>query len=426
MSGLFRWCRSVHYAWVVLGATFVAIGASAAVRASFGIFVQPLEVEFGWDRAVISGVAALALLGYGVAQPLIGQMLDRWGPRRVLAGSLLVLAGGVLGTALIRDLWQLYLFYGVIASLAAGGPSMATISAIAARWFEARRGLVVGIAISGVSAGQLVLIPVAMWLNLHFGWRVAYAVLAGVLCLVALPIVWLLVRDDPAAVGRTPFGAVARELPRAGPAAVSDGASGIGLLGAVRSAPFWLLAGSYFVCGYSTAGLVDTHVVPYALEHGVPHMAAASALGLMGAVNTLGAIAAGLVTDRYGRRNPLAATYVLRGLALLWLLGVHDARALHGFAVVFGLSYIATVPPTTALATEVFGRRSVASIYGWIFLAHQIGAATGSLIGGVTYAATGTYLPAFLSGALACFAAAGMVLAVRPAKQSVVAAPAAP
>ena len=192
-----------------------------------------------------------------------------------------------------------------------------------------------------------------------------------------------------------------------------------------RTMPFWLLAGSYFICGYSTTGLVGTHAVPYAIEHGVAEMAAASALGLMGAVNTLGAIAAGYVSDRYGRRNPLAITYFLRGLSLLWLLVVQDTVALHIFAILFGLSYIATVPPTTALTADLFGRKSVASITGWIFLSHQVGAAVGSLIGGLVYQVAGSYILAFLSGALACFAAAAMVLAIRTQERPPVAVPAA-
>jgi MFS family permease len=414
----------IHYAWIVLAALFVAIAAAAGVRGSFGIFVKPLEAEFGWDRAAISGVAALSLLCYGVGQPFIGRLIDRYGPRGVLSASLLVLGAGVLSTALVTQIWQLYLAYGLVVSLAAGGPSMASISAVAARWFETRRGLVVGIAISGVSAGQIVLIPLGMWLILHLGWRVGYVALAAVLCLVALPVIWLFVRNDPASVGALPFGSTPSTR-QAGQPLAADRASAVGLLDAVRTMPFWLLAGSYFICGYSTSGLVDTHVVPYAIEHGVPNMAAASALGLMGAVNTLGAIAAGYVADRYGRRNPLAITYFVRGLALLWLLTVQDARALHVFAVVFGLSYIATVPPTTALTADIFGRKSVAAIFGWIFLCHQIGAATGSLAGGILYQATGSYLPAFLTGALACFAAAALVMGLRADERPRVAVPAA-
>ncbi|HLH23768.1 MAG TPA: MFS transporter [Chloroflexota bacterium] len=415
--------RGVHYGWVVVAATFVAVAAAAGIRGSFGVYVKPLEDAFGWDRAIISGVAALSLLCYGVAQPIIGRLIDRHGPRAVLASSLLALGIGVLATASIQQLWQLYLAYGILVSLAAGGPSMATISAVAARWFETRRGLVVGLTISGVSAGQLVLIPLAMWLTLNFGWRAGYAALGAIVCLVALPVVWLFVRNDPASTGSLPFGARA-DKPGAAASGVAA-ARAVGVLGAVRTLPFWLLTGSYFVCGYSTSGLVDTHVVAYAIEHGVPNMAAASALGLMGAVNTLGAIAAGYVADRYGRRKPLAITYFVRGLALLWLLTVNDAAALHVFAVIFGLTYIATVPPTTALTADIFGRKAVASIFGWIFLGHQIGAATGSLVGGVVYEATGSYAPAFLSGAILCFAASAMVLAIRAAGRPAVALPAA-
>ena len=415
--------RGVHYGWIVLAATFVATAAAAGIRGSFGVYVKPLEADFGWDRATISGVAALSLLCFGLAQPLIGRLIDRYGPRGVLTSSLVVLGAGVLATASVQQLWQLYLAYGIVVSLAAGGPSMATISSVAARWFETRRALVIGLAMSGVSTGQLLLIPVAMWFTATFGWRSGYAALGVIVLVVALPVVWLLVRDDPASIGSLPFGARADK--RGGWTATASSEPSMGVLGAMRTLPFWLLAGSYFVCGYSTSGLVDTHVVPYAIEHGVANMAAASALGLMGAVNTLGAIAAGYVSDRYGRRHPLAITYFVRGLSLLWLLTVHDAASLHVFAVVFGLSYIATVPPTSALTADIYGRKSVASIFGWIFLTHQIGAAIGSLVGGVIYEVTGNYGPAFLSGALLCFAASAMVLAIRGAPRPAVAASAA-
>jgi MFS family permease len=412
----------VHYAWVIVAVTFVAIFASSGLRSSFGVFVKPLEAEFGWDRATISGVAALSMLLYGLAQPFVGRLVDRYGTRAVMTGSLLVLGLSALGTALIQELWQLYLTYGVILSLAAGGPATVSISAIAARWFVTRRALVVGIATSGISTGQVALIPLVMWLTVSYGWRLGFVMLAALLCFVAVPLVWLLVRNDPADHGVLPFGASRGDgvHPGAQPSAPERSTS---VTQAMQHGSFWLLAGSYFICGYTTSGLVGTHVVPYAIEHGIHEMAAASALGLMGAVNTLGAIVAGYIADRYGRRNPLAITYFLRGLSLLWLMVVQDPRALHIFAILFGLSYIATVPPTTALTADLFGRKSVASISGWIFLSHQIGSAVGSLLGGVFYQWTGDYPTAFLTGALACFAAAAMVLGIRvPAQRPVVAA----
>ncbi|HZU05051.1 MAG TPA: MFS transporter [Chloroflexota bacterium] len=415
----------LHYAWVVVAVTFLAIFVSSGVRSSFGVYVKPLEEEFGWDRAAVSGVAALSLLLYGVAQPLVGSLVDRFGSRAILTGSLVLLGVGALGSALIHELWQLYLTYGLFVSLASGGPSTVTVSAIAAHWFLVRRGLVVGVATSGISAGQLLLIPVAMWLTVHFGWRLGYVALAVLLLAVTVPLVWLLVRNDPAELGWLPFGASPEESTRTSQSLAATAERSTRLGEAARTLPFWLLAGSYFICGYSTSGLVGTHVVPYAIEHGIAEMAAASALGLMGAVNTLGAVAAGYVADRYGRRNPLAITYFLRGLSLLWLTTVQDARALHVFAILFGLSYIATVPPTTALTADLFGRRSVASIFGWIFLAHQVGSALGAQLGGVLYDLSGDYLFAFLSGGLACFAAGAMVLAIRPARPPV-AVPAAP
>ncbi len=423
MKRLWGGLGGIHYAWVILAVSFVAIFAGSGLRGSFGVFLKPLEADFGWDRAALSGVAALSLLLYGAAQPVIGRLVDTYGVRRVMAVSLLLLGLAALATAFVQELWQLYLTYGVILSLAAGGPSTVAVSAIAANWFATRRALVIGIATSGISAGQTLLIPFAMWLIVSFGWRVGYVGLAAIVCVVAAPLVWLFVRDEPADLRLRPFGSGSPAA--AATAAASGPERGTSLAAALRSAPFWLLAGSYFICGYSSNGLIGTHMVPYAIEHGVGDLAAASALGLMGAVNTLGAIAAGYASDRYGRRHPLALTYFLRGLATLWLLTVRDAWSLHVFAVIFGLSYVATVPPTTALTADLFGRRSVAFLFGWIFLAHQMGAATGSLLGGVLYERTGGYEVAFVSSALACFAATAMVLAIRvPARPRVAVAPA--
>jgi MFS family permease len=411
MKRISSWLGGMHYAWVILAVTFVAIFAGSGLRGSFGVFLKPLEAEFGWDRAALSGVAAVSLLLYGAAQPVLGRLVDAYGPRLVMAVSLVLLGLAALGTAFVQELWQLYLTYGVILSVAAGGPSTVTVSAVAANWFVTRRALVIGIATSGISAGQTLLIPLAMWLIVTFGWRMGYVGLAAIVCVGAAPLVWLLVRDDPADLHLRPFGSGSANAAPTAAAIAAERATSLGQ--ALRSGPFWLLAGSYFICGYSSNGLIGTHMVPYAIEHGVGEIAAASALGLMGAVNTLGAIAAGYASDRFGRRNPLALTYFLRGLATLWLLTVQDAWSLHAFAVLFGLSYVATVPPTTALTADLFGRRSVAFLFGWIFLAHQVGAAAGSLLGGVLYEQTGGYGLAFFSSALACFAAAAMVLAIR-------------
>src|SRR5262249_50332355 len=234
------------------------------------------------------------------------------GTRLVMTGSLLLLGLGAFATALVHELWQLYLTYGVVVSLAAAGPAPVSIAAIAARWFAPRPGLVVGIGTAGISAGQLSLVPVAMWLTVMLDWRASYIALAALLCLVTAPLVWLLLRDDPADRGLAPFGAeqpsVVGSSGRAQPAPERSAR----LADAFRSGPFWLLCGSYFICGYTTLGLIGTHIVPYAIEHGIGEMSAASALGLMGAVNILGAIAAGYVVDRYGRRVPLALTYGVR------------------------------------------------------------------------------------------------------------------
>ncbi|MBX5490421.1 MAG: MFS transporter [Chloroflexi bacterium] len=410
----------LHYAWVVVGLVSLAIFVASGLRGSFGVFLKPLEAEFGWDRAATSGIAAVSMLAYGAAQPLVGRLIDSWGPRRVLTGSLLLLGAGSLATAAGQALWQIYLSYGLVVSLASGGPAPVSTSAIAARWFQTHRGLVVGLGMSGMAAGQLVLIPATMGLIVAFGWRVGYAALAALVCLVVVPLVWLLVRDDPAEKRLAPFGTSRQQQD----GAASGPLAGLSVVAATRRSAFWLLTASFFMCGYSTTGLVSTHLVPHAIEHGVPELAAASALGLMGAVNVLGAIVAGYVCDRYGRRVPLALTYVLRGVSLLWLMLVRDAAALHLFAVLFGVTFIATVPPTAALIADQFGRRSAAEIFGWIFVAHQIGSALGAGLGGWLYQLAGDYQAAFFSGAVACFLAAGLVLALRHPVRRPAAAPA--
>jgi MFS family permease len=394
----------------VLGAVVLIMLTASGLRTVLGVFIKPLEAEFGWDRASLSGVSAVSLLLLGAIGPFVGWLADRWGPKRVM-----VLFLGVLGVAAIlasgiQSLWQYYMTAGVLLALGAGGMGMATAATIAARWFEARRGLVLGILGAGMSAGQLVVIPLAMWLTLGYGWRTSFFWLGVGVFFTAIPIALLFVRDNPADKGLEAFGA--RPAARAaGPAAPTERRVSLGE--AMGHPAFWLLAATFFVCGYTSNGMVLTHLVPHAAEHGVSEMHAAQALGVMGAMNIVGTIFSGWICDRFGRKGPLAFYYGVRGLSLLFLLYVWNVPSLHIFAAVFGLNYISTVPPTTTLTATIFGRLSVGTLSGWIFFSHQVGSALGAAVGGWIFDLTGSYSWAFISSAVLAFIASGVVLTIR-------------
>jgi MFS family permease len=400
----------VHYAWVVLGAVSLVILAGSGVRSAFGVFIKPMEAEFGWDRTSMSAVASISLFLYGAVGPFVGRVADRWGSRGVLAAASVVIGVGTLGTASVVTLWQLYLTAGVLTALGAGGLAMGVAASLVTRWFEVHRGVVLGIIGGAMAGGQLLVVPAAMALTVTWGWRLTFVVLGiGFLALV-LPVTLLLVRNDPRDLGLAPYGAARGWTART---ADQEAAGRMGLREAASTLPFWLLAGSFWVCGYTTGGLVLTHLIPFASEHGFHTSQAAQALGVMGALNVVGTLASGWICDRFGYKGPLAGYYLLRGVSLLFLPYVGTLPGLFAFAAIYGLNWISTVPATTALIAKIYGRYSVGELSGWIFLSHQLGAAFGSLVGGYLYDRVGDYTLAFHSAALMAFVATGLVLAIR-------------
>ena len=390
----------------------ICMGASSGVRAVFGIYIKPIEAELGWTRAALSGVAALSLLLLGAIGPLAGRLADRWGPRRVSVIALLLLGGGAIGASTVHALWQAYLTTGVLIGVGSGGLGLATGSVIATRWFEARRGLAIGIAAGGMSAGQLVIIPLATVLMVWLGWRASFAWLGLGLVAIVLPLALWLIRNDPDDRGERAYGAVGPAL-TAAQLAVARTAGRVGIFEAAQHAQFWLLAVTSFVCGYTSVGLILTHFVPHALEHDFTQLEASTALAVMGSMNVVGTLASGWLCDRFGRRGPLATYYLIRGVSLVFLLYVWNAPSLHLWAAVFGLNWVSTVPPTTTLTASIFGRYSVGELSGWIFFAHQVGAALSAATAGLIFERSGSYAPAFLSAALLAVVAAGLTLLIR-------------
>ena len=401
----------IHYAWVVLGALVVVMIAASGLRSVFGVFIKPMEAEFGWSRTSLSVAAALSLLLVGAVAPFTGRLADLWGGRAVVTTSVAVIGVGTLASAFVTQLWHVYIASGVLMALGAGGAGLTTAVPVAARWFDKQRGLVIGIAGAAMSAGQLVVVPLAMWLTLRLGWRQSYLWLGAALFALILPLAFALLKNDPKDKGLEPYGA--NPFKRSTGPASGRAEARVSVTEAMQFPAFWLLSGSYFVCGYTSGGLVGTHLIPHTVEHGFSEMAGAQALGMTGAVSILGTIAAGWICDRFGRKGPLAWYYFIRGLSLLFLTVVWNVPSLFLFAVVFGLNYFSTVPPTTTLTANIFGRHSVGELSGWIFFSHQVGSAVAAIIGGWLFDLTGSYFWAFVSAAFLAFIAAGLSLMVR-------------
>jgi sugar phosphate permease len=411
--------RKIYYGWVVVWVVFAALLVSAGVRAAPTVLINPLESELGWGRAAISAAISIGLLLYGLSGPPAGWLMDRFGPKPLTLFGLGLIGLSTLMGAAITQLWQLNLFWGVLSGLGTGVVAPVLGATVANRWFVERRGLVLGIFGAAASAGQLVTVPALMWIVVEIGWRAGTVVLGAIVLLMLIPVL-LLMRDDPSSVGLRPYGelyeSTAEESPAPEPStavAQPPGPGGSPLLGALRSPVFWLLSGSFFICGASSNGIIGVHFVPHSMDHGIPEVTAASVLAIMGAMNFVGTLASGWLTDRYDPRKLLAIYYSLRGLSLLLLPFVTEFAGLTVFAVFFGLDYIATVPPTVALVADRFGRANVGAIFGWVFFGHQIGAALASYLGGVVRISLGDYTAAFLGAGVLAILASLMVLVIR-------------
>ena len=402
------WTRP-HYAWVVVAVTFLALLVSASVRAAPGVLILPLEAEFGWDRATISGAIAISILTFGLGGPLSGTLIGRYGPRKVILGGSALIALGLGAFLAVHELWQLFLFWGIVIGIGTGAVGNVLGATVAHRWFRTHRGLVIGLFGAATSAGALIFIPAMAALSVSVGWRSAIVLLI-VACVMVLVPVALFMRDRPADVGTRAFG----EGATVSAAERADDERRTPLRAAVRTTDFWLLAGSFFICGYTSNGLVGTHLIPHAVEHGFTAVTAASAVGVMGAMNIVGTLSSGWLSDRFDNRKLLAGYYAFRAISLAALPLVIEARGLYLFAIVYGLDWIATVPPTANLTAQIFGRASLGTIYGWIFFSHMAGAAIAAYLGGYFHEVLGDYHLMFVSAALLGFVAAGLALRIGP------------
>lgn len=405
--------RGIHYGWVVAAVTFLTMLVTAGAVGAPGVLLGPLEAEFGWQTADISAGLALRLVLFGVMGPFAAAFMNHFGLRRVAVVALSFIAAGVAGSFVMTKIWHLVLLWGVVVGLGTGLTAMVLGATVASRWFAQRRGLVMGMLTASTATGQLVFLPLLAELTERLGWRSALALILAVL-LVAAVAVLLLMRNHPADVGLPAYGAT--EITPA-PARLSFGTMLLSPLLALRDASrtgmFWLLFGTFFVCGASTNGLVQTHFVSLCGDFGIVPVAAAGMLALIGVFDFLGTIGSGWLSDRYDSRLLLVWYYGLRGLSLLYLpFSDFSLPALSVFAVFYGLDWVATVPPTVKLTAERFGDRANL-VFGWVFAGHQAGAAFAAWGAGFSRTAYQTYLPAFFLAGVLCVLAAAVLIAVR-------------
>jgi sugar phosphate permease len=400
----------LHYAWIVAVVTFVVLLITAGIRATPGLLMVPLETEFGWSRAAISGAVAINIALFGLIGPFAASAMDRWGLRRLVVSALALLAMSVALTTQMQSQWQMTLLWGVCVGSATGVTSMVLAAVVATRWFDARRGLVLGALSAANATGQLVFLPLLASVVERYGWRAA-ALLVSAGALIVFVMALILMRDRPQDIGLRPYGEEIDTGARVSPAALAPFAA---LRMAMRSRAFWMLAGTFFVCGASTNGLIGTHLIAACHDYGIPQMRSAQLLAVMGIFDIIGTTASGWLTDRYSSRHLLFGYYVLRGLSLLWLpfTLANGYGALGVFAVFYGLDWIATVPPTVRLTGEAFGRENTGVVYGWIGASHQLGASLAAFGAGAIRTTFGDYRFAFWIAGVLCVLAGASFLTI--------------
>ncbi|WP_421617355.1 MFS transporter [Brevibacillus sp. TJ4] len=404
--------RRLHYAWIVAGVTFFILLIGAGIRSAPGVFMVPVEEEFGWSRSAISFALSINLLLYGLVGPFAAAVMDRFGIRRVTLVALFLLVLGTSLTTWMQASWQLTLLWGVVVGLGSGCTASVLGAMVANRWFVRHRGLVVGILTAAGATGQLLFLPLLASLADTEGWRSA-SWTVSMAVLVLIPFVWLFMRNKPSDKGLRAYGGTEDEehiVQTKNPFRVAID----GLLTGVRSFDFWLLAGSFFICGLTTNGLIGTHFIAACLDHGIPAVTAASLLALIGVFDIVGTTVSGWLSDRFSNRWLLFWYYGLRGISLMLLPYALSSSgfSLAIFIIFYGLDWVATVPPTVKLTTNLFGQQRAGVLFGWILAAHQLGAAVAAYGGGLVYSILNSYFFMFIAAGIFCLLASLMVMRI--------------
>ena len=408
--------RNVHYSWVIAAVTFLAMLTTSAALGLPGAMLKPLGAEFGWSTDELSSVFAVRFALFGLLGPFAAVFIGRFGLRRIMVVAASFIAAAMVLATGITQLWQLFLLWGLVLGCGTGLTALVLGAMVANRWFTSNRGLVVGLFAASTATGQLIFLPIAAWMIEHMGWR--YAVIpVFTACVTVAVLATLFMRDHPGSIGLRAYGEP-DTAPIEAPPARATKLNFLGpfqmLIEASRNRTFWILAGTFFICGLSTNGLVQTHFISLCGDQGLSSVPAASVLAMMGAFDLIGTTVSGYLSDRYDNRKLLFWYYGLRGLSLFWLpFSTFTFYGLSIFAMFYGLDWIATVPPTVKLAAQEFGKEKAGMIFGWVFAAHQLGAATAAYGAGLTRTLLLTYNPALFAAGAACLVAAASVLMIR-------------
>ncbi|MEC1403196.1 MFS transporter [Bacillus subtilis] len=384
--------KRLHYAWIIVSVTFLILLAVQGVRLSFGAFVEPWERQFSMDRSTISLISTMSFMVYGISQPVIGRLVDKWGARAILAWSALLTGVSIFLTYLVTSPWQLFLLYGLGVSLGVGGASNVAASVLVVNWFSKKRGLAFGIMEAGFGAGQMLLVPGSLMLIHWFSWKLTVVVLGLLLIVIVFPAALLMLRNNPSEKNTEPIGGLAASEKETAPKTTA-----VSVAGMFRMRQFWFLIFRFpfLICGFTTVGLMDTHLIPFSHDHGFSTTVTSAAVSLLAGFNIAGILLSGIVADRWSSRKILCFLYAVRALSIVILIYSHEPYLLLAFAILFGLVDFATVAPTQMLATQYFQNYSIGLMIGWLSLAHQIGSALGAYVPGVIYTVTGEYTLAF-------------------------------
>lgn len=410
----------VHPAWVVAGITFITLMATAGFRSAPSVLIVPLEEAFGWGRDGISLAVSINVLLYGLTAPFAAALMERFGIKRVVLVALTAVGSGALLTMAIDSLWQLVALWGFVVGIGTGSMALVFAASIVNRWFIERRGLVIGALTAAAATGQLIFLPTLSSFAMNYGWK-SVSLTVGLAALVMVPILLVLLPERPTNIGITPYGApndwvdTPAQKGNAAKLAIQT------LRLSFKERNFWYLTISFFVCGLSTSGLIGTHFIPAAHDHGMMEVAAASLLALIGVFDVIGTLFSGWLTDRIDPRKLLFFYYFLRGLSLFLLPSILFAT-IHPstlfFVIFYGLDWVATVPPTILLCRTVLGPESATIVYGWVFAAHQIGGSIAALGAGIMRVKFGDYALAFYLSGLACIIVSFLVLRITYSREN--------
>ncbi|MED3867085.1 MFS transporter [Priestia megaterium] len=387
--------KKIHYAWVIVFVTFLTLLAVQGVRLSFGAFVEPWERDFSMDRGEISLISTLSFIVYGLSQPIIGRLVDKLGARTILSASTLLVGVSIFLTSFIQYPWQLFILYGIFISIGVGGASNVAATVVVTNWFNQKRGLAFGIMEAGFGAGQMLLVPGSLMLIHWFNWKLTVTILGIFLTIIVFPIMLLFLRNHPQDKGLLPIGG---NIGEGNTIRKNDNKASLSVGEIFQKKEFWLLILPFGLCGFTTTGLMDTHLIPYSHDHGFSTNVTGAAVSVLAGFNIIGILMSGLIADRWSSRKMLFYLYITRALSFCILLYSHNPTLLLIFAVLFGLVDFATVAPTQLLATQYFKDYSVGFILGWLFLSHQIGSSLGAYLPGLIYSHLGSYnIPFYFS-----------------------------